>query len=241
MLTLQPGDTISFFGDSITLGVGQGAWYSANYIPTVNAAYVKAGTILTTSLAAATTRSGSVSTSPLLAPQDGRPTVLNAGVSGDTVAMMLARVAADVIAHSPTVVVIEGGVNDAKNGTNLGTFATTCASLISTLRAGLPAARLMWIGAFCFGEMYPAQGTDATVPSYNSVISSACASASVTYVDTRTPQQAYEAAHNTPPPGVDTGITCFDTVPPGVHPSAAVGQPIMGTAALAQTTLANTP
>lgn len=240
-LALQPGDKISAFGDSITAGVGQGPWYNATYLPTVNAAYVRAVTVLSTSLASATTKIASASTSPSLAAADYRPTVLNAGVSGDTVAMMLARVNADVISHAPTVIIIECCVNDAKNGTSLGTFATTVSSLISTIQSALPTARIMWIGAFCFGETYPAAGTDTLVPSYNAVIVAACASSGITYVDVRTPQQAYEAAHNAPPGSVDTGIACFDATPPGVHPSAAVGQVIFGTAALSQTSLTGTP
>lgn len=240
-LTLRPGDVVSFLGDSITAGVGQGSYYAANYIPTINAAYQKAGTVMTTTLAQATTRAGAVSTSPLLAPQDYRPTVLNAGVSGDTIAMMLARVNTDVIAHNPTVVIIEGVINDVKNGTNLGTLAATCATLISTIKAALPGVRMLWVGGFCFGETYPSAGADIPTPSYNAVVATACANAGIPYVDVRTPQQAYEAIHNPPPTSVDTGIMCLDAGPPGVHPSAAVGQPVFGTAMLAQTVLTGTP
>lgn len=242
-LTWQPGDKASFFGNSITQGVGQGSYYNANFVPAINAAYLKAATVVRTAQAGVmvTSAPGVVVTSPLLGIQDYRPTVLNAGVSGDTVAMMLARVNTDVIAFHPTIVVIEGVINDVKNGTNLATLATTCASLISTLQAGLPGVRLMWIGGFCFGEKYPAQGTDANVPTYNNVVITACSNAGIPYVDVRTAQQAYEAANNIPSPGADTGILCFDAVPPGVHPSLALGQPIFGTAMLAQTVMSGTP
>lgn len=240
-LPIPAGAIIVEDGNSITQGVGQGAWSDANYRPTIDAAFQKSGTALTTSLATTTTKLGTVSTSPRLAPQDFRPTWINAGVSGDTVGMMLARVNTDVIARHPTVVIIEGGINDAKNSTNLGTFATQVASLISTIQTGLPGVPIMWIGLFCFGETYPSAGIDTLVPAYEAVIVAACASAGVTHVDVRTPQQAYEAAHNAPPTSVDTGVLCFDASPPGVHPSAALGQPIFGTAALAQTTLVNLP
>ena len=77
---------------------------------------------------------------------------------------------------------------------------------------------------------------NATVNSYNAVIISACASAGITYVDERTPQQAFEQANNVPPPGAIQGLMTVDQV----HPNAT-GIPIWGTAALAVTAFAGTP
>ena len=67
--------------------------------------------------------------------------------------MMLARVNTDVIAHNPTVVMIGGGTNDLKNLTNLGTFATNVASLISTIGDGVAqCSPRMWVGISCFQQ-----------------------------------------------------------------------------------------
>ena len=70
-LTWQPGDIASALGDSITAGTaGFGYWYTDNYQPTVNAAYTKAGVVVTTSIATAVTTkaTGAVSTGVKLGP-----------------------------------------------------------------------------------------------------------------------------------------------------------------------------
>lgn len=53
----------------------------------------------------------------------------NAGVGGDTTAMMLARVQADVVALNPSICVFLGGTNDVLNSVP---FATTQANIIAT-------------------------------------------------------------------------------------------------------------
>lgn len=239
MLTLQPNDKIVMLGDSITAGVGDGTWYGP-WLTSVDATYTRTGTAFTSSLATATTKLATATVSAHWAPSNFSPTVINKGVVGNTVGQMLARVNADVIANSPTVVIVEGGINDAVNGTDLTTFTSNVVALISAIQVGLPGVRMMWIGCFCYGEQFP-DPQNALINSYNAPIVTACANASVTYMDIRTPQQAYEQANNVPPPGVISGVLCLDGVGNGVHPNDTLGIPLWSSTALALTNITGAP
>lgn len=238
-LTLQPGDKIVMFGDSITAGIGFGPWY-APWVTSVNATYTAAGTTLVSKPAAgpfvSPHRAGAVTTSPNLAPRNYSPTIINKGVGGNKIVDLIARVNADVIAQSPTVVIIEEGINDVIGGTDVTTFGNNAVSLLNTITSGLPGVRLAWVSCLCYGEVYPDPTWGPPINAINAKIQTAIAGAGGTYIDVRTPQQAYEAANNTPPPGVNMGILTNDST----HPNAT-GIPLMSTAALAVTTITGAP
>jgi lysophospholipase L1-like esterase len=230
-LTLQPADKMVMFGDSISTGSG---WWGP-YVTQINAAYTRAGTAFVNSTGAVTT-GGTVTVSSASAAANYSPTVIGKGVVGNKVSDLQARVAADVIALSPTVVIIECGVNDLILATPTGTLATNAANLLSTIKASLPTVRLAWVGILCYGENYPDTTWGATVNNYNTVLRTAIEDAGGTYIDVRTPQQTYESIYNVPPPGVIQGILCSDTV----HPNAT-GVQLMSDTAWATTTITGAP
>jgi lysophospholipase L1-like esterase len=61
--------------------------------------------------------------------------VINAGVSGQTAAQMLARVNRDVIAVHPTLCVLFCGTNDASSGTPIAQFQATIETLLTKLQS----------------------------------------------------------------------------------------------------------
>lgn len=72
---------------------------------------------------------------------------INGGVIGDTIAMMNARVATDIIAHPthPTVCIVYSGYNDAAAAVSPSDFITTYASVVTKLRS----AGIIPIAATC--------------------------------------------------------------------------------------------
>lgn len=61
--------------------------------------------------------------------------VRNAGVSGDRLSQMAARLDVDVLAHSPSTVVFLPGANDAGDGAALASFATQVRGIVDRIRA----------------------------------------------------------------------------------------------------------
>jgi len=151
-------------------------------------------------------------------------TFVNKGVSGEKVADFVARVNTDVIAQSPQIVVIEGGINDTSlQGTPLNTFITSCNTLITNIQAGLPGVKIAWVLPLCVGEQIPDPAWSRIAP-YCQAIAQVCAQKGVTLIPTRDMQQAYDRTNNTPLPGN------FQSPGPssqvllthdGVHPSLA--------------------
>jgi hypothetical protein len=82
-----------------------------------------------------------------------------------------ARVQADVIANSPDVVVVAGGLND-----DLAGLGDAAALLYSTIRAGLPSARLIVLSPWAPRSIDVAAKTAA--------LAAAAANAGALYVDT---------------------------------------------------------
>ncbi len=159
---------------------------------------------------------------------------INSGVPGDKVADVLARVNADVNAHHPNVVVIEVGVNDVGGGTDPATFRTTYASLIVDIRAANPTVRIALVSVFALGEQYP-DPLNTTIVNFNWIIQSLAIDYGCVWIDARTPQQAYEAANNTPSPGVVSGVLTIETPPTlGEHPNATGKSVIYTPTALAK-------
>jgi len=215
-------------------------------VTAVDVAYTKSAVVVTTpphtGVLINAPVAGVVKSDPGYGAKNYAPTVINAGVFGNTIEQMLARLNTDVIAQNPTVVIVEGGINDVHNGTDLTTFTTTANAIIANTQAALPGVRMMWMGCFCFGEQYP-DPLNATINTYNNIIISACTSGGVAYGDVRTPQQAYEQANNLPSPGAISGLLCLDNGPGayGVHPNNTLGIPMWSAVASATTTLNGTP
>lgn len=215
-LTIGPNERIVFLGTSITSTGAPGGepWY-APALTAINAHYTIAATILTNATASATTSKATATCAPIQQAVNTAPTVFNAGVSGNTIAQMTARVTSDVVAHSPTIVVIEGSVNDV--ATPIGTYQTNTMALVSALQGGLPGGtKYAWVGVFCDGESYPDVTWGSTISAMETANMAAASALGATYIDVRTPQQAYEAInHATPPLTVD-----------GVHPNMSLGIPM---------------
>ena len=60
----------------------------------------------------------------------------NAGVNGDTLAQMLARVQADVLAYSPDIVFVFGGKNTISTGATFASIQTTYTQILDALATG---------------------------------------------------------------------------------------------------------
>lgn len=59
----------------------------------------------------------------------------NAGIGGNTTAQMLARISTDVVAHSPTLTVVEGGGNDVTQGRSAAQIIADLESIYAILSA----------------------------------------------------------------------------------------------------------
>lgn len=77
--------------------------------------------------------------------QAGRtvPLCFNAGIGGDTLAGMRARIERDVLPYRPDVVVVSGGINDVGAGRSIEAIATDAAAIVQAVRATGAAVVLM--------------------------------------------------------------------------------------------------
>lgn len=91
------------------------------------------------------------------------------------------RLSADVLAQAPDTVVVWGGINDTTdNGFSNGQLQTAVTSLLSALKAGLPAkARIIVIGTWT-----PTGGAYAPINNSSATIAAAAAAADLTFIDT---------------------------------------------------------
>ncbi len=161
-------------------------------------------------------------------------TMTNKGNPSFRVVDLQGVVAAQVVAWAPKVCVIQAGVNDVARGTDLTTFAASVATLISTIKEGVPGIRMGWMGILCYGEQIP-DPNGPKIVALNAAIKAACSAAGIAYFDARTPQQQYEKANNKD--DVSVGLVTIRSPPGpdpyyGVHPSVAVGVPLMSAAFL---------
>jgi acyl-CoA thioesterase I len=108
---------------------------------------------------------------------------INAGVSGDSTAMMLARFQAEVIDASPQVgvVVIDGGINDwVRESTEGPVSVANVAAMASMAKA----AGIKVIIASLMLEPYPPPSVDE-INSFNDALVALCASEGYLYADYR--------------------------------------------------------
>jgi hypothetical protein len=167
-------------------------------------------------------------------------TNVNKGVGGNVIAQIDTRWATDVTAVAPQACICQAGVNDLFAKTPLDEFIASWQSISTKwTTSGRAANKLALMGIFCQNEFYP-DPIAIQVNAYNNAINYVANLNGHAYIDVRTPQQAFEAANNTPPPGNshDPGpLGQTLATPDGKHPSAAVGCPIFSTAAFNKTTL----
>ena len=215
---LYPSGKWVNFGDSMS------GWFTSGFQATANAAYTTLGspsvvgptvpTMIVTPAIPSLVKGASG------APANFAPTYFDAGVAGNTIAMLQARVASDVLARVPlpTDVFINCGINDLIAVTTPAAMEAAAIALLNTLSAGgIPAARVTWFGIWCYGEEYPDATWGVSVDLRNTALQAACVNRGANFLDVRPTQQAYEAIHNIPPPGVVSGITTVD----GIHWNAA--------------------
>ena len=138
------------------------------------------------------------------------PGNLNSGVSGETLVQMEARVAADITAYTPNLIIIHGGTNDASGGASGATMGTRLATLLATIRAGNPTAVIV----VC--AIPPRLGFETACSDFNVLIPGICA-----VVDSRVI-------------AIDPGLTADDVNGDGVHPNITAGATKLGDAIYAQ-------
>lgn len=131
--------------------------------------------------------------------------------------------------------IVEVGVNDINASIPQATFASNYAAYLAAIKSGLPGVKIGCVSVFCDGEQYPDPADGPGGPTdFNTIIAGVAYNAGAYYLDVRTAQQAYEAAHNTPAPGVVSGVLTAETPPTtGIHPNAT-GVTLMGNAVLSQ-------
>lgn len=108
-------------------------------------------------------------------------TVVNAGVSGNTVATMLARFAADVRAQNPDLIIFEGGTNDAREA-NAVTLATYRQKVEAVLAQCQPTPVIMWSIPPRFKEQRGADG-EGVIDFYRQTLKRAAEGRGIPYVD----------------------------------------------------------
>lgn len=140
----------------------------------------------------------------------------NAGVSGNKLSDMLARIDADVIATSPDWCVILSGTNDASNGVTVAQYAAQMQAVVSKLiAAGIRPA-------ICTPCPNPAGAQRTKTAQYDSWIRTYCQRTGIAMVDVRKPLIIGDASG-----GYAAGFDGGD----GIHPTnlgaQAIGQAIV--------------
>lgn len=114
------GSGIAWLGDSITRGLG--STNNGDSVPPI-----LSGTDITVA-------GNSIATYAMLYSGGRLLKTVNAGISGNTTAQMLARVQTDVVAYKPAVCVVLGGTNDSAAPVSLANFASNITGIVVALR-----------------------------------------------------------------------------------------------------------
>ncbi len=147
-------------------------------------------------------------------------TVVNSGVSGNRIADVLADLNARVIAHAPDVIWFFCTLNDATgklgavSPTDLTVYMASVASFVTQVRAALPNCQIIMLGAMCDGELwadnpprFSGNSLDTNIDAFNTALHAyAVATDGCYWAGIRDWAAGYESVHNTPAPGVATGI-----------------------------------
>lgn len=241
------GDSITFqgwFSDTESLVGGTGLLVNqlSSAIVGVRAGVVAAGA------SSATVTNSSLRATAAKVSGGGQINAINSGVSQNKIADIEGAIAARITNYSPTVVIIEIGVNDCR-GLNAGaptplvTFRASYDNILTTVKATIPTVSIICVGILLVQEHWTASGgihfttnpydTGSTIPSieqYNTEIQASAVAHGCTYVDIRAAAAIAESVQNSPAPGAIDGI--LTQVSDGIHPSAA-GQLVMSTAVAA--------
>jgi hypothetical protein len=131
---------------------------------------------------------------------------------------------------APKFLWIEVGINN--QGSNQTVFQSDWHSYLATIVAALPTIQIAAVSIFSRVENYPDTVNNTEIDQLDAIIKTEVEGVGGTYVDVRAVQQAWEAANNTPPPGVASGLLTDD----GVHPKTS-GVAMISTAVLSATTI----
>jgi lysophospholipase L1-like esterase len=153
-------------------------------------------------------------------------TFFEEGVGGNILNQMLARIA-DVTAHNPDVVVIEGGINDAALNVDVTVVAEKLTAIVAALRADNADVRLAVGGPLINGATIDQSATNLHIDAVNTAMAATAAGLDVPYIDWRA---HYKFLYQTAP------VTAAALVTDGVHPSTA-GKAFMSEKFLLQTRL----
>lgn len=157
-------------------------------------------------------------------------TFINSGHAGDGTNTVAAAVKTRILDHAPDILILEIGIN---NWTR-----QDYASILGPVRGQFPNCQIACVSILWHNEQWSSGppiifsngANDSTLYTNNIEINDLCIQYGCVYVDMRTQAATYESTHNTPEPGVTTGIITSD----GVHPNTT-GQLLMGTYMMAQT------
>ncbi|MFQ5572399.1 MAG: SGNH/GDSL hydrolase family protein [Rhodothermales bacterium] len=191
----QQGERIVFFGDSITEAGVQPGGYVALINQHLRQAYPDLGI-----------------------------EVIGAGISGNKVPDLLARVERDVLAHAPTLVVIYIGINDVwhwyefdPEGTEEAVYEAGLGTLLETI--GKAGARVLLCTPSVIGERHDGTNeSDALLETYVAISRSVAERHAVPVCDLHRDFMSYLKEHN--PDNQAEGILTTD----GVHLNAAGNQ-----------------
>lgn len=178
----------------------------------------------------------------------GQINAINQGHGQKQIGDCLANISAWILAHSPQVLVLQFGRNDVNpplppfTPTTLVSFRSSYDAVLDQTLAAFPSCAIVCLSILCDVEQWTTvnsvpvwnnafdpppsdPGYTPSITEFNAQIQQSCVAHGGTYVDLRAPALAYEAANNTPAPGVGQGIITID----GTHPNA-IGQSIMSNA-----------
>ncbi|WP_157827661.1 SGNH/GDSL hydrolase family protein [Niallia nealsonii] len=79
-------------------------------------------------------------------------TVINAGVSGNTIIDMAKRLDSDVLRYKPDLVIINSGINDARKGVSMADFKTTYENIIKRIKNESDATIILRTSNVTLGE-----------------------------------------------------------------------------------------
>jgi lysophospholipase L1-like esterase len=170
----------------------------------------------------------------------GSITVTNTAQAGYTAVEMAHQVHNRVGIYNPDVVAITIGLNDIRVATAGSVIAAAVASILYGIRAECPNAQILLVGMWMFGEQWLsgplrwAPASDHNIDTINALIATECTTYGAAHPDVRGPALVYESLHNTPEPGVVSGVLTNDGE--GIHPDTAAGRTQMSDAVMTYVT-----
>jgi lysophospholipase L1-like esterase len=146
------------------------------------------------------------------------PQWFNLGVVSDTVALMDARTG-QVDNLCPTVLIIQGVINDCSGATANGAFTTSCTSILTKARTKWPRLRMGWMGPLLWQEDWPSGAnpfdTVATgIEAKDAILASLVPTFAAEYINLRSTYTAQMPGLN--PGHLQQGIWTLDKVHPNL-------------------------